>query len=108
VAALVAVAESLKDTDYLMASVQKLIDERQRLNAQLQKINWLTVYPSQSNFIFCRVRNIGAKDLHTKLQVKGILVRYFDQPRIKDCIRFSVGKPEHTDALIKNLREIGG
>jgi histidinol-phosphate aminotransferase len=40
--------------------------------------------------------------------MKGILVRYFDQPRIQDCIRFSVGKPEHTDALIKTLREIGG
>jgi histidinol-phosphate aminotransferase len=108
VAAQVAVAESLKDKDYLLASVQKLVNERQRLSEQLQKISWLTVYPSQSNFIFCRVRNIDAQNLHKKLQVKGILVRYFDQPRIKDCIRFSVGKPEHTDALIKTLREIGG
>jgi histidinol-phosphate aminotransferase len=102
------VGESLKDADYLMASVQKLIDERQRLFTRLQKISWLTVYPSQSNFILCRVKNIDAKELHKQLQMKGILVRYFDQPRIKDCIRFSVGKPEHTEALIKTLREIGG
>jgi histidinol-phosphate aminotransferase len=108
VAAQVAVAESLKDIDYLMVSVQKLIDERERLFAQLQKINWLKVYPTQSNFIFCRVQNVNAKDLHKQLQMKGILVRYFDQPRIQDCIRFSVGKPEHTDALIKTLRGIGG
>ena len=108
VAAIVAVQESLKDKDYLMASVQKLIDERERLVAQLQKINWLTVYPTQSNFVLCRVKNIDAKDLHKRLQMKGILVRYFDQPRIKDCVRFSVGKPEHTNALIKTLREIGG
>ncbi len=108
VAALVAVSESLKDTDYLTASVQKLIDERKRLFTRLQKIDWLKVYPSQSNFILCRVLNMDAKDLHKQLQTKGILVRYFDQPRIKDCVRFSVGKPEHTDALIKTLREIGG
>ena len=108
VAAQVAVAESLKDKDYLLVSVQKLIDERERMAAKLQKISWLTVYPSQSNFLFCRVRNIDAQDLHKQLQMKGILVRYFDQPRIKDCIRFSVGKPEHTDALIKTLRAIGG
>ena len=107
-AAQLAVAESLKDKDYLLASVQKLIDERQRLYAQLQKISWLKVYPTQSNFIFCRIQNVNAKDLHKQLQMKGILVRYFDQPRIQDCIRFSVGKPEHTDALIKTLREIGG
>ena len=108
VAAQVAVAESLQDKDYLLASVQKLILERQRLIDQLQKISWLTVYPSESNFIFCRVQNMDARDLHKQLQMKGILVRYFDQPRIRDCIRFSVGKPEHTDALIKTLREIGG
>jgi histidinol-phosphate aminotransferase len=108
VAAQVAVGESLRDVDYLLASVQKLIAERERLAAQLQKISWLRVYPTQSNFIFCRVQNINAKDLHKQLQMKGILVRYFDQPRIQDCIRFSVGKPEHTDALIKTLREIGG
>jgi histidinol-phosphate aminotransferase len=108
VAALVAVAESLKDVDYLMASVQKLINERKRLFTQLQKIDWLRVYPSQSNFILCQVLNMDAKELHKQLQAKGILVRYFDQPRIKDCIRFSVGKPEHTDALIKTLRKIGG
>jgi histidinol-phosphate aminotransferase len=108
VAAQVAVAESLKDADYLMASVQKLIEERERLTAQLKKISRLTVYPSQSNFILCRIKGIDAQDLHKQLQMKGILVRYFDTPRIKDCIRFSVGKPEHTDALIKTLREIGG
>jgi len=108
VAAIVAVEESLKDKDYLMASVQKLIDERERLVAQLRTISWLTVYPTQSNFILCRVKNIDAKDLHKRLQMKGILVRYFDQPRIKDCVRFSVGRPEHTIALIKTLREIGG
>jgi histidinol-phosphate aminotransferase len=42
------------------------------------------------------------------LQEKGILVRYFDEPRVRNYIRISVGKPEHTDALFKALREIGG
>jgi histidinol-phosphate aminotransferase len=107
-AAQIAVAESLQDIDYLMASVQKLVEERARLIDQLQKVNWLHVYPTDSNFILCRVKNMEAIDLHKKLQTKGILIRYFDQPRLKDCIRISVGKPEHTDALVKTLREIGG
>jgi histidinol-phosphate aminotransferase len=49
-----------------------------------------------------------ASELQQKLQNKGILVRYFDKPLLRDCIRISVGKPEHTVALIKALREIGG
>lgn len=108
VAALVAVEESLKDTDYLMASVDKIIAERKRLYAALKRITWLKPYPSQANFILCDVLEGDAKTLHARLQAKGILVRYFDQPRIKNCIRVSVGRPEHTDALIKALREIGG
>ncbi len=44
--------------------------------------------------------------MQQKLQDRGILVRYFDQPLVTNCLRISVGKPEHTDALIKALREI--
>jgi len=40
------------------------------------------------------------------LRNKGILVRYFDTPRLRDFIRISVGKPEHTDVLIKALKEL--
>ncbi len=106
VAALVAVEESLKDKDYLMASVDKIIEERSRLFSALEKIQWLKVYPSRANYILCRVLKGEAKDLYNKLQAKGILVRYFDQAPIKDCVRISVGKPEHTDALIKVLKQI--
>ena len=51
--------------------------------------------------------NGKAKELQQKLQNRGILVRYFDLPFWRDGIRISVGKPEHTDALIKALQEIG-
>jgi len=30
-------------------------------------------------------------------------VRYFDKDGLRDCLRISVGKPEHTDALIAAL-----
>jgi len=36
------------------------------------------------------------------------MVRYFDQPLVQNGVRISVGKPEHTDALIKALRELEG
>jgi histidinol-phosphate aminotransferase len=108
VAALVAVAESFQDRDYLMGTVKLIVAERERLFSELKKIRWLKVYPSRANFILCEVLKGEAKDLRQKLQDKGILVRYFDSPRLKNCIRISVGKPEHTDALIKALRAIGG
>jgi len=107
-AAMVAVRESLKDVDYLMSRVKAIVAERERLFAELKKLKWLKPFPSQANFIFCSVLNGKASQLQQKLQKKGILVRYFDKPMLRDSIRISVGKPEHTDALIKALREIGG
>lgn len=106
VAALLAVQESLKDVDYLMDKVKAIIAERGRLFEELEKLKWLKPFPSQANFIFCSVLNGKAKELHQKLQNKGILVRYFDQPFLQNSIRISVGKPEHTDVLIKRLQEL--
>ena len=93
VAALVAVRESLKDIDYLMGRVKAIIAERERLFAKLEKLEWLKPFPSQANFILCSVLTGEAIELRQKLQDKGILVRYFDEPILRNYIRFSVGKP---------------
>ena len=105
VAALVAVQETLKDIDYLMDRVKAIVTERERLFGELKKLKWLKLFPSQANFIFCSVLNGKASELQQKLQNKGILVRYFDQALLQNSIRISVGKPEHTNTLIKALQE---
>ncbi|UCH51831.1 MAG: histidinol-phosphate transaminase [Chloroflexota bacterium] len=105
-AAQVAALESLRDMSYLRDTIKAIIDERQRLLSKLGQLDWLKVYPSQANFILCSVLNGKAKAIHEELQNRGIFVRYFDTPQLKDCLRISVGKPEHTDALIVALKEI--
>ncbi|GAI50134.1 unnamed protein product, partial [marine sediment metagenome] len=39
------------------------------------------------------------KEIWRLLQKRGIFVRYFDSPRLRNYLRISVGKPEDTDAL---------
>ncbi len=106
VAAEIAVRESLADIDYLQGRVKAIIKERSQLFNELQQISWLKPYPSQANFIYCAVLKGSASELHQMLQRKGILVRYFDNPLLKNAVRISVGKPEHTEALIRVLQEI--
>jgi len=107
-AALVAVAESLADIDYLMGRVTAIIEERSRLSAELSRIDWLRVVPSSANFILCQILRSQAADLHRQLRQRGILVRYFAEPLLENYIRISVGRPEDTDAVVRVLREIGG
>jgi histidinol-phosphate aminotransferase len=108
VAAQVAVKESLKDLDYLYANIEKITRERDRLFGKLNGFSWLKPCPSQANFVLCSVSVIKAAELHRQLETKGILVRYFDTPELRDFIRISVGKPEDSDILERTLREIGG
>jgi histidinol-phosphate aminotransferase len=102
----IAVRESLADIDYLQGLVKAMINERARLFTGLDKIAWLKTYLSQANFIYCAVLKGKAAEIHQKLQKKGVLVRYFDKPLLKNSIRVSVGKPEHTDALIAALKTL--
>jgi histidinol-phosphate aminotransferase len=101
------VQESLKDVDYLMEKVKAIIDERERLFQELGKIDWLKPFSSQANFIFCSVLKGDASKLQQRLQQRGILIRYFNLPRLQNSIRISVGKPEDTDTLVKALQELG-
>jgi len=105
-AASVAVRESFNDMDYLQGNVKKIIAERERMFAELQKISYLKPFPSKACFILCAVEGISTQTIDQKLQSKGILIRLPDSPLLKNCIRISVGKPEHTDALIHALKNL--
>ena len=105
-AAQVALLESLADIDYLQGTVKKILSERERLFKELNALDSLKPFPTRSNFILCEVTTGDAKTIHDSLQKKGIFIRYLDSPRLENSLRISVGKPEHTDALIAALKEI--
>jgi len=107
-AATVAVRESLADIDYLMSNVRAIIDERERLFRELERFKFLKPFPSQANFIFCHVLKGKASELCQALRAKGILVGSFKMPLLENSIRITVGKPEHSDILVKALEEIAG
>ena len=106
-AASVAGIASLRNAEQIEAVVEKLKAERSRLYARLEALPRIEAVPgSQANFILCRVLGRPARDLKLALERGGILVRHYDKPRLEGCIRISVGRPEHTDALIDALRDL--
>jgi histidinol-phosphate aminotransferase len=105
-AAQAAVLASLADLDYLRANVARIVEERKRLFEELKKLGWLKPYPSRANFILCSLPRGKAREIWQHLRKRGIFVRYFDTPLLKDCLRISVGRPEDTDALVEALRTL--
>ena len=106
VAATVAGLASLRDLDYLRATVEKLKAERRRLSAALHTVPYLAPQPSEANFVLCQVIGRDAKTVKLALEQQGILVRYYNKPGLDNCIRISVGRPEQTDRLVAALRAI--
>lgn len=107
VAAEQAILASLEDKDELMANVRVIIEERERMFGLLEKMPFLRPYPSAGNYILCEVRGVPARDIRDNLRRKGILIRYFDTPGLRNCVRISVGTARDTDRVIEAMQEIG-
>ena len=107
IAAEAAMLASLEDREGLLVGVRAIVEERDRMSRMLGQLEFLEVYPSQANFVLCRLDGLDAHETRGRLAERGLFVRYFDTPLLRQCIRISVGLPEHTDRLVEALREIG-
>ncbi|XP_077248769.1 histidinol-phosphate aminotransferase, chloroplastic-like isoform X1 [Tasmannia lanceolata] len=105
VAAEVSACAALQNPIYLEKVKNALVQERERLYNLLEGIPFLTPYPSYSNFILCEVTSgKDAKKLKEDLAQMGVMIRHYNNKELKGYVRVSVGKPEHTDALMNCLK----
>lgn len=103
-AAIVAAHASLQDAAYLQANVKRIVAERERLAVALEATGILEPFPSCTNFILCRVVGRSPTELGDALAKRRILIRVFGSPRLRECVRISVGTPEQDDALLAALQ----
>ena len=106
VAATAAALVSLADSINVLQVVSEIRSERKRLSQMLGRLPFVFPYPSHGNFVLCQLKGMSGLSLHQALTAEGILVRYFDKPRLRDHIRISVGLPQHTDFLATILSRI--
>ena len=96
---------AVSDQEYFRQTIKKIKTEREYLRNQLEGMSFF-VYPSGANFLLCRPRPCSARKIYEQLLARKILIRYFDHPRLRDCLRISVGTHEQMEILVKALREI--
>ncbi len=94
------------DLAMLQANVRAVVAERERLAGLLAALPGLSVVPSKANFLLCRLSGIEASEVYRRLFERGIIVRYFDAPRLRNHLRISVGRPDQTAVLLAALREV--
>ena len=107
VAAEAAVLASLEDAAVLDERACAITAERDRMADALRAMAWLEPAPSEANFILVRMDRGEASDVREALRRRGVFVRTFDHPRLRQHLRISAGTPEDTERVIAALREVG-
>lgn len=97
---------ALEDPDAMRANAQRIKATRTRLEAALRDRGF-TVYPSEANFVWVRPPG-DAQDCFDRLRQHRILVRYFEGPRTRDCLRITIGTDKDIDTLLGVLSEEKG
>ncbi|OUN23906.1 histidinol-phosphate transaminase [Flavonifractor sp. An82] len=96
---------ALRDRDYLRATSMKIQNTRECAAAHLKKLGF-TVTDSAANFLFVSHPDVPAKELLDGLRQRGILVRWWDKPRISNYLRITVGTDEEMQALCAAMAEL--
>ena len=96
---------ALEAEGYFRVNCQKIMETRQWTTGKLEELGF-TVIPSMTNFVFAKYPGIPGRDLYLALREKGILVRHFDKPRLRDYNRITIGSREQMKAFIKAMTEI--
>jgi histidinol-phosphate aminotransferase len=94
---------ALEDEAYFRESCDRVIASRDRLAGEMTSLGF-EVLPSAANFIFAQHPRRDAAELFQALREQGIIVRYFDQARIDQFLRISIGTDEECDLLVAALK----
>jgi len=101
----IAAVATLNDLSYYRANFRKIISSRDTLIAELTNLGF-EILPSQTNFILVRPPRFPASEWLQKLRDRKILVRWFDEPVVRDYLRISIGTEKQVEILIASIKRI--
>lgn len=97
-------AAAMEDETYFKECTAAIQKARAWTTAQLEALGF-TVLPSKANYVFAKSQAFPAGELYRKLKENGILVRWFDEARIRDFYRITIGSMEQMEALVEEVKK---
>ncbi|MDO4740510.1 MAG: histidinol-phosphate transaminase [Eubacteriales bacterium] len=98
---------ALEDEAYFRACCAEIIENRAWTLEKLRALGFEAI-DSMANFVFARHGAVPGAEIYARLREKGVLVRHFDKPRLRDYNRITIGSAEQMQALIGAMEEILG
>ena len=95
----------LCDEEYTKKNCQTIIENREWTVDEL-KARGFVLTDSKTNFVFAKHPLIDGAELYAKLKARGVLVRHFGAPRIREYNRITIGSREQMQAFIRAVDTI--
>lgn len=108
-AAIAGGAAAMADKSHFENCCNKIIATRERVAEALTTLGF-DVLPSKANFVFAQPDQSKidktAESLYLDLKSKGVLVRYFNKPRINNYLRITIGTDDEMNVLLESLNSL--
>jgi len=99
--------KALDNEGYFIKNRGAIIEVREYTELQLRNLGF-QMTNSKANFIFCKHTDISGVNLYLELKKAGILIRYWNKPRISDYVRITIGTKDQMKTLIAEISKILG
>jgi len=95
----------LNNMDVIDGQIDTIAEERDNVFEALRRMDGVTPYPSDANFILFKVRD--ADKTHRGLIDNGILVKNLNRPgRLENCMRVTIGNPDENHAFLVAMKKL--
>ena len=95
---------SIEDDEYFKEKVEAIKKTREWFTEELKKLGF-RVLPSSANFVFASPRTKTAEEVFEEAKKRGIYVRFWNKPIIKDFLRITIGLDEEMKKVVDFFKE---
>lgn len=103
-AAIVCGAAAVEDKAYFEQTVNRIIRTREQAKEELEKLGF-ELTDSRANFLFVKHPQYDGEQLFKELKDEEIYVRHWNDERIRDYLRITVGTDEEMERLFISLKK---
>lgn len=96
---------TLLDEDYTKTNCQTIMAVREWTAKQLEELGFVLT-DSKANFLFAKHDKADGGELYLRMRQKGVLIRHFDTPRLRQYNRITVGSREQMELFLEKLNEV--
>ena len=96
---------TLMDEALVQQNCRTIVEVREWTVEQLKKAGF-QLTDSKANFLFPMHPQADGKEIYLRLKQKGVLIRHFDTPRLRQYNRITVGSRQQMEVFLEKLNEV--